>query len=189
MSISVLDPTKLSLNILGCRVEGFSKGSFVTIGKEAPTFSTRTSVKGTKLVVGNKTADYSLSFRLDNTANANTWLHSVYKLQEMYGVVFPVPVIYKDNNGSTSFFCATGVMEEPRVDQGDGVNPTEWRIICPRAVNTIGGSGKDEAIAKILQTIATVLSVYNFAGVNVGGILEQAQGIRDKVSSVVGGFF
>lgn len=189
MSVQILDPTKLSLNIFGCKVEGFSRGSFVSIQKETPTFSSKPSVRGTKMITRHRNSDYTLTFRLDNTVNANTWLHSIHKLQEMYGIVFPVPVIYKDNNGETSFFCATGVLDEPRVDQGDSVQPTEWRILCPKVMNTIGGSGKEEAVAKVLQTITTFLSMADFAGFDLSGIQGQARGLMEKASSTIGGFF
>lgn len=189
MSVSILDPAKLSLNILGCKVEGFSKGSFVTIVKDIPTFSTKTSMKGSKMVTRHRHSDYTLTFRLDNTASANTWLHSVYKLQELYGIVFPVPLIYLDKNGETSFFCVTGILEEPRVDQGDAVNPTEWKVICPKVMHTIGGSGKEAFVAQVLQTIANFLSVADFVGLDLSGIQGQAQGLLDKASSTIGGMF
>lgn len=189
MSVSILDPAKLSLNILGCKVEGFSKGSFVSIQKESPTFSTKASIKGSKMVTRHRFSDYTLTFRLDNTAVANTWLHSVHKLQEMYGIVFPVPIIYRDKNGETSFFCVTGIIEEPRVDQGSEVNPTEWKVTCPKVMNTIGGSGKEAMVAKVLQTLTTVLSMADFAGMDLSGLQGQARGLMDKASSTIGGMF
>jgi len=189
MSISILDPTKLTLNILGCKVEGFSRGSFVTINKESPTFQMKTSIKGTKLANRNKCSDYVLTFRMENTAASNTWLHAICKLQEMYGAVFPVPVIYKDENGETNFYCMSGLIEEPRVDQGNEVTPTEWRVICPKTMNTIGGSSKDATISKILQTVATFLSIADFAGLDTSGLRRQAENIIDKAASTIGGMF
>lgn len=189
MSVSILDPAKLDLNILGCRVEGFSKGSFVTINRESPTFGVRTSLRGSKLATSNKHSNYTLSFRLDNTASANTWLHSIYKLQLAYGIVFPVPVLYKDRNGSTSFFCTTGLLEEPSVDQGDSVNPTEWTITCPKVMNTIGGNTLDSTVASILKTISIAVSAAQFANIDVGGLVDQAQSIRNNLASTIGGLF
>lgn len=189
MSVSILDPRKLSLNILGCKVEGFSRGSFVSINKDTPTFSTKKSLKGSKMVTRSRHSDYTLTFRLDNTASANTWLHSIHKLQEVYGIVFPVPVVYRDLNGETSFYCITGILEEPRIDQGDTVSPTEWKVICPKVMNTIGGSGDDELVAKVLQTLTTFLSLADFAGLDLSGIQSQAQGLFQKASSKIGGFF
>lgn len=189
MATHILDPRKLRLNILGCQVEGFSKGSFINISKDDPTFNTSSSLKGTKMVTRHRYSDYKLVFRLDNTAGANTWLHSIHKLQEMYGIVFPVPVIYKDGNGETSFFCATGILEEPRVDQGNEVTPTEWTVICPKSMNTIGGSGETEAVAKVLQTITLFLSTADFLGLDLSGIQGQARGLIEKASSTIGGFF
>ena len=107
----------------------------------------------------------------------------------MYGIVFPVPIIYKDKNGETSFFCVTGILEEPRVDQGSTVNPTEWKVICPKVMNTIGGSGKEAMVAKVLQTLTTVLSMADFAGLDLSGIQGQARGLMDKASSTIGGMF
>lgn len=189
MSVSILDPSKLSLHILGCKVEGFSKGSFVTIARESPTFSTKRSLKGQKMVSRDRHSDYTLTFRLDNTMVANTWLHAIHKLQALYGVVFPVPIMYKDKNGQTSFFCTTGVIEEPRTDQGDSVLPTEWTVICPVSMNTVGGSGEDAFAAKTLQAISTMLSLADFSGIDLSGIQGQAQGLYNKAYNTIGGLF
>jgi hypothetical protein len=189
MGVKVLDPTKLTLNILGCTVEGFSKGSFVTIEKEAPTFTVTSSVKGSKMASRHRHQTYRLTFRIDSTAGANTWLHAIYKLQELYGVVFPVPVMYRDFNGETSFFCITGILEEPRVDSGDAVSPTDWVITCPTAMATIGGSGDQALVAKLLQSISGALQLADFAGFDLSEIQGMASNLMNKATSTVRGFF
>lgn len=183
MGVSVLDPTKLSLTILGCKVEGFSEGSFVSMEKQEPTFTTRTSLKGSKLVRRQKYSDYRFTFRLQNTAGANTWLHAIYKLQEAYGIVFPVPVIYKDLNGSNSFFCASVIIEEPRVEQGGEVYPTEWVLICPKAVSTYGGSENDEKIARMLSQISTFVQAASFIDIDFSSISSMAASIQERATS------
>lgn len=183
MSISILDPSKLSLNILGCQVEGFSNGSFVSMEKQDPTFHTRTSLKGSKLVGRNKFSDYQFVFKLDNTAGANTWLHAIYKIQESYGIIFPVPVIYKDLNGVNSFFCPSVIIQEPKVEQGGEVFPTEWTLICPRATHTIGGSNSDAKIANILSTISTLVQVSSLLDINLSDINSIASQIQNRASS------
>lgn len=183
MSVSVLDPSRLSLTILGCQVEGFSNGSFVSMEKLDPTFNTRTSLKGSKLVGRNKFSDYEFTFKLDNTAGANTWLHAIYKVQEAYGVVFPVPVIYKDLNGVNSFFCPSVVIQEPKVEQGNEVYPTEWTLICPRATHTIGGNNRDAKIAEILSTVSTLIQVSSLLDINLSGISSMASQIQSRATS------
>ena len=56
-------------------------------------------------------------------------------------------------------------------------------------MNTIGGSGKEAMVAKILQTLTTVLSMADFAGLDLSGIKGQARGLMDKASSTIGGMF
>lgn len=183
MSISILDPSRLSLNILGCQVEGFFKGSFVSMEKEEQTFKTKTSIKGSKMAERKRNMDYRFTFRLDNTAGANTWLHALYVIQESYGVIFPVPLIYKDLNGTTSFFCPSVIIQEPKTEQGNEVYPTEWTLICPRAAHTIGGSNNDTKIANILSTISTFVQVSSFFDINVSGIQSMASQIQSRATS------
>lgn len=180
MSVAILDPSKLSLTILGCKVEGFHEGSFVTIENETQTFNSKTSLKGSKLIGRQKNGDYHFTFRLDNTAGANTWLHAIHKIQKQYGIVFPVPVIYKDGNGDNSFFCASAVIQEPRVEQGNEVYPTEWQLICPKVLYTIGGNTRDQKIADTLRTVASFISLAEFAGIDVTGLQDQASMIYGR---------
>ncbi|WP_378347325.1 hypothetical protein [Acinetobacter baumannii] len=183
MSVSVLDPSKLSLTVLGCQVEGFSKGSFVSVEKTDPTFSTRTSLKGSKMAGRNRFKDYTLTFSLNNTAGANIWLHAIYKIQEAYGITFPVPVIYKDLNGTSSFFCPAVIIQEPRLEQGSEVYPTEWTFICPRGANTIGGSNIDAKVSDILSTVSALIQAASLLDINVSEISTIANQIRDRATS------
>ncbi|AJK27144.1 virion structural protein [Acinetobacter phage vB_AbaM_KissB] len=189
MSISLLDPNKLSLTILGCKVEGFSQGSFVTMEKETPTFKTKKSLKGSKLVERDIHSDYQFVFRLDNTAGANTWLHAIYKLQEAYGIIFPVPIIYKDMNGVNSFFCPSAILQEPRVEQGGEVYPTEWSLICPKAVTTIGGSAIDDRVAKTLQMISTFVQAASLIDIDMSSVSSIAESIKERATSAWGNLF
>lgn len=188
MGANVHDPRKLNLNVLGVRVEGFSKGSFVTVSKEGDrSFKVRSSLRGSKVVERKKYPNYELTFRLDNTAPANTWLHAIHKLQVLYGVVFPVPILYTDGNGTTNFFCLSGVLEEPNIDQGDDVGTNEWVIHCPKASTTISGIGQDVVTAKALQYIAGALSIADFVGMDLSALSGQAQGLLESAKGSIGG--
>lgn len=186
---SILDPTKLKLSILGFSIKGFSDGTFVTINRDKPTFNMRRSLKGRTLVERNKFGSYQITFRLHNTSEDNTWLHSLYKLQEMYGIAFPVPVVYRDMNGDTAFFAASGIIQEPNTSQGNKVETIEWTIFCPNAINTIGGSEDNKAIVQILKVLTTLVSTAGLFGVDLSGIAAQAQSVLDRTNNFVGGLF
>lgn len=186
---SILDPRKLKLSVLGFSVKGFSAGSFVTITRDKETFNMRRSLKGRTLVERNKFGSYILTFRLQNTSEDNTWLHSLYKLQELYGVAFPVPVVYRDMNGDTAFYAASGIIQEPRTSQGNEVETIEWTIFCPNAINTVGGSEDNKAIVQILRVLTTLVSTAGLLGIDLSNIASQAQSVLDKGKNFVGGLF
>lgn len=176
---------------MGFQVEGFTKGTFIRVVKSGgdQVFSMRKSLKGRRTVLKNSDVDYDLTFSLDNTAGANTWLHAIHQLQKLYGVVFPVPVLYKDNNGSTTFFCATAILDEPEeFSQGNEVESNEWTLMCPKALFTIGGSTKNPLVADILSKMATMLSAIELANIDITNLQWQANELLDKARSSVGGF-
>ena len=59
--ISLIDPSQLKLNIMGVNVEGFTKGTFVTINKNDPTFTQKRSLKGKTQVRKNTNSFYSFT--------------------------------------------------------------------------------------------------------------------------------
>lgn len=189
MSVSFLDPEKLYLSIVGAQVEGFSEGTFVNIVRRDETFQGRGSLKGTHLITKAKHSAYTLTFRLENTAPANTWIHSLYKLQETYGIVIPLPIVFRDLNGHSSFYCPAAVIQEPANAHGNKAETVEWTVYCAKGINTYGGSGETPAITQIIQTLNSLVQISGMVGIDLSDLESQAQELLSKGFGFVGGLF
>jgi len=189
MAVAIKDPSQIFLNILGFSVEGFSKGSFVTVEQAEQNFSQRVSLKGKVKLFNNKNVPYKLEFTVDDSCSANTWLHALCKLQQKYGVAFPIPVFYKDNLGSSSFFCKAAYILEPKKVTSTTHETIAWTLICNGATNTIGGNVQDDALAKILAGLSTVIGVSGALGMDLSGIGSMAQAIATKAATGITGLF
>lgn len=172
--VSIIDPSELSLNIMGISVSGFSVGTFVTITRSEPLYFHKRSLKGKVQVRRNVSGYYTLKFTLDNTSSSNTWIHVICKLQQQYGVVFPLPVIFTDNMGDSKFFCKTAVIEEPETSHGTTLGQTEWELVCHDVQNVIGGNQQDSMLSEILSSISMAISLAGVIGLDLQGLLNEA---------------
>lgn len=189
MAIGIKDPSQVFLNIMGFRVQGFSKGTFVTIETSEQNMTQRVSLRGKVKVFNNVYIPHKFDFTLDSVSSANTWIHALYKLQKQYGIAFPVPVFYKDAMGQSSFFCKAAYIHEPRSANGTENESVVWSLICNEGQNVIGGNIQDDALAQIMGGLSLVISLTGAAGVDVGGIVNMAQGVLSKASSGIRGLF
>lgn len=172
--ISMIDPSQFKLNIMAVDVEGFTKGTFMTITRSDPAFTQRRSLKGNTQVRKNSLPSYSFKFNLMQGVSANNWLHALFKLQEAYGVSFPIPLLFRDKLGTTTFFCKAVYIQEPNMALGNEEASVEWELICNSVSFTIGGNDMDSKLPKILSQISTAVGVMGAIGMNVGGFMEAA---------------
>lgn len=186
MQIAVKDPSEIFLNVLGYTVEGFSKGTFITVARETPPFTIRKSLKNKTKVFVHSNSYYTLRFVLDSGCSANTWIHAISRLQQQYGISFPVPIMCKDNLGDSTFYCLTGIIQEPELSHATDPNSIEWLITCPVAANTVGGGlTNDSKLASTISGIMTAIQLAGAAGIDLTDIAS----IADKAEQFATSFF
>ena len=174
--ISLIDPSQLKLNIMGVTVEGFTKGTFVTVNKNDPTFTQKRSLKGKTQVRKNSNSFYSFNFTLDSGVSSNAWIHMLYQMQESYGIAFPVPVLFRDAMGTSTFFCKAAYLQEPQATFGNESTTREWTLICNDVTHVIGSNQQDDKVADIISKIRTALGVAGAFGIDVNSFVGNALG-------------
>lgn len=182
--ISLIDPSQLKLNIMGVNVEGFTKGTFVTVSKNDPTFTQKRSLKGKTQVRKNSNSFYSFNFTLDSGVSSNAWVHMIYQMQESYGIAFPVPVLFKDAMGTSTFFCKAAYLQEPQATFGSDSTTREWSLICNDVTHIIGSNQQDDKIANVISKIRAAISIAGAFGIDVDRFVDSALG---EASSLITG--
>ena len=174
--ISLIDPSQLKLNIMGVNVDGFTKGTFVTVNKNDPTFTQKRSLKGKTQVRKNTNSFYSFNFTLDSGVSSNAWVHMLYQMQESYGIAFPVPVLFRDAMGTSTFFCKAAYLQEPQATFGNESTTREWTLVCNEVTHVIGSNQQDDKVADIISKIRTALGVAGAFGIDVDSFVDSALG-------------
>lgn len=182
--ISLIDPSELKLNIMGANVEGFTKGTFVTVSRNDPTFSQKRSLKGKTQVRKFSKSYYTLRFTLDSGVSSNAWIHTIYQLQETYGIAFPVPVLFKDSMGTSTFFCKAAYIQEPEATFGSDSNVREWSLVCNEVSHIIGSNQQDDNLANVLSSIRSAIGIAGAFGVDVNSFVDNTLG---AVSNIITG--
>lgn len=183
-NISLIDPSELKLNIMGVNVEGFTKGTFVTVTRNDPMFSQKRSLKGKTQVRKFSKSYYTFRFILDSGVSSNAWIHTLFQLQQSYGVSFPVPILFKDKMGTSTFFCKTGYFQEPEATFGTDATTREWTLICNDVSHIIGSNQQDDNLANVLSTITSAISTAGAFGIDIGQFVDNA--ISSATSLIVG---
>ena len=174
--ISLIDPSQLKLNIMGVNVEGFTKGTFVTVNKNDPTFTQKRSLKGKTQVRKNSKSFYTFNFVLDSGVSSNAWIHVLYQMQESYGIAFPIPVLFRDAMGTSTFFCKAAYLQEPQATFGNESTTREWTLVCNEVTHVIGSNQQDDKVADIISKIRTALGVAGAFGIDVNSFVDSALG-------------
>lgn len=184
-NISLIDPSEYKLNILGIDVKGFSKGTFITVSRQDPHFSQRKSLKGRTIVFNNRHSSYTFNFVLDGSTSSNLWLHTIAKLLYTYGIVFPIPVLFSDKLGTSTFFCKAAYIQEPNLSLGTDVQQTSWDLVCNDVSLVIGTNEQDNTLASILSTLSTVIGITSAVGVSVSSLTDTAANLLTAASNSV----
>lgn len=174
--VSLIDPSELKLNIMGVNVVGFTKGTFVTVTRNDPMFSQKRSLKGKTQVRKFSKSFYTFRFILDSGVSSNTWINTLYQMQQSYGIAFPLPILFRDKMGTSTFFCKAGYFQEPEATFGTDSTTREWTLICNDVSHVIGSNQQDDNLANILSTITSAISVAGAFGIDIGQFVDNAIG-------------
>lgn len=182
--VSLIDPSEFKLNIMGVNVEGFTKGTFVTVTRNDPMFSQKRSLKGKIQVRKFSKSYYTFRFTLDSGVSSNTWIHTLYQMQQSYGIAFPVPVLFRDRMGSSTFFCKAGYFQEPEATFGTDNTTREWTVVCNEVSHVIGSNQQDDNLSNVLNTIRSAIGIAGAFGIDVEQFVDNA--ISSATSLITG---
>ena len=188
METNIVDPSELSLNIMGMKVKGFTNGTFINISRSTPKYSIRRSLKGRTQIRSDVEGFYEFKFTLDSSSADNTWLHAIYELQDKYVGKFPVPFLFKDKMGNTTFFCKSVVLQEPSLGLGNSLGSNEWVLICDKVNFIIGGNAVNDKTSEIIESIRKFLALSDIIGLDLadlgwsvlGNVSENVRGLLER---------
>jgi hypothetical protein len=182
--VSIIDPSGYSLSILGLPIKGFSKGTFITISRSEPQFSQRRSLKGRTMIINSgNTTHRTLTFTLEKGVSENGWLHALFQLQAKYGIVFPIPVLFRDELGTSTFFCKSAYFQEPEVGYGNEAEANTWELVCNNSTLVIGSNETNDEVSKIINHIRSALQIVGALGVDVESFIKDGV---DNVRNMIG---
>jgi len=73
-------PSQVRCKIFGIPIEGFSESNIVDIERENDVTTFRKAMDGSRTAFKDKYGSYRLTFHVNQTSEANTWLHLLFKL-------------------------------------------------------------------------------------------------------------
>lgn len=169
-------PSAVEASLFGITIDEFAKESMILIKKEDVTVKLQRAIDGTATARFDKYVPYRVTFSLQSTASANSWLHLIYKLYETYGADFKMPLSIKDKSGDTSFFCTDVFFESvPDTNLTRNVETSEWVFLCVNPSFTKGGNVDPSEIIETLQALDTALRVANMFGINLNNFASKIE--------------
>ena len=134
------DPAQIIVTVGARAISGYSDGTFVTVQRNADTFSMKSGCDG--FVARAKTNDFtgSITITLLQTSPDNDYLTALMLEGEQQNAgVFPVKIT--DNLGTSVMFSANGwIRKPPNVEFSREVGSREWTIDVDRLEMYVGGS-------------------------------------------------
>jgi len=147
-------------------IDGFVDGSFVSIKKDSPNFTTKVTADGSVSRTRNANDVYSVTITLASFANSNKILSAIAELDHR-ATNARLPLMIKDSKGSTTFFSPEAWVSEPTaVEFGIDITERQWTFTCPKGVLIAGGNE-----GGILDGVSAELASVGFLGLNALGFL------------------
>lgn len=148
-------------------VDGFVDGSFISIQKVAPNFTTKVTADGQVCRTRVSSDVYSLGLTLASTASSNKILTTLAAL-DLAATDSKFPILIKDSNGSTTFFSPSAwISEIPSVEFDVEVSNREWRLTCAGGVLIVGGNE-----GGIIESVSAEMSGVGFLGLDAAGFIQ-----------------
>lgn len=142
-------PEEITVSIAGLfTLEGFAEGSFVTIARDSPLFSTRETSDGRVSRTKNSSSAHTVSITLMGTAESNDTLSRLSQLDHSTHIA-KFPLFIKDELGSTLFFASSAWVEDsPDVSFGLSVTDRVWVLKCAQASLYVGGNEEESGMVE-----------------------------------------
>jgi len=166
MSLLTYSPEDITILLAGIvPVEGYVDGTFISISKDIPPFTSSLSADGATSRVHRSSGTYTINLALMATSPINDILTKLWQIDEITKMG-KWPLMVKDQIGSSIFFAPTCWIEQPpNLSYSTSLGERDWIIKCSDAVVNIGGNDSESDLVDDL--INTIISVTP----SMGGIL------------------
>ena len=164
--LATYSPEDVIVSIAGfLPIEGLTEGTFISVSKDTPYFTTKESSDGVVSRVAHKSGLYTVQLTLMGTSPSNEVLTRMALLDNKTHIA-KFPLIIKDTRGSTLLFSTSSWIESnPTTDYSIAVDNRIWSIKCAKAVLTVGGNTEqsdlmDDAIATISGLLPSLGTIF-----------------------------
>ena len=154
--LATYSPEDVTISLAGMiPVEGYTEGTFVSISKDTPYFTTKESSDGFVSRVAHRSNLYTVQLTLMGTSESNKILTKLAVIDNNTHIV-KFPFIVKDTLGSTLLFSTSSWIEtSPATDYSVSVDSRIWTIKCANASLTVGGNEQESGLMQdAISTIA-----------------------------------
>jgi hypothetical protein len=166
MALATYIPEDVSCIIAGIiNVEGYVDGTFITIDKGVPPYTTTITPDGTIARTQNGDTTYTVSITIQAASTTNDVLTKLHQLDQLTNMG-KVPLFIKDRSGSDLFFAATAWIEGlPSMSKSNGADERTWTF---RAAAPSVNFGNNEEACDLVQDI---INLATGALPSLGGLL------------------
>lgn len=140
MAVKTYDPKGVSLIVGGHIVQGYADGSFVKVSRNEDMFSTKIGADGEPSRTKSNNKSGLLEITLLQSSASNDVL-SGYALADELSNSGQVPVMVKDNNGTSIYVSEAGwIKKMPDAELGKELGERTWIIECGALDMFVGGN-------------------------------------------------
>lgn len=156
--LSHYSPEDVDIYIAGVlKVEGYAKGTFVSISKDTQRFTTKESSDGVMSRSHSNSRSYTVRITLHSAASFNEVLTRLSEIDNATKMG-KFPLIIKDRLGSTLLFSPSSWIEVlPDTDLGVDILEREWVFKCSNTSLHIGGNNRGSGLGEDLINVGTGL--------------------------------
>lgn len=158
MDLWTYSPEEVTILVMGVPLEGVVDGTFVSVTRQAPVFTSSSTADGRVTRTYNAADIWDIQFTLMNTSPSNGFLDKLVLLDRVTKRG-KFPLMIKDGFGGTLIFSTTSWIEElPTITYGTGMTERTWVIKSANAVVNINGNEEPSSLAEdVLGTVAAAI--------------------------------
>jgi hypothetical protein len=155
MGVFNYNPDVVNVLVAGfIHMDGFVDGTFVSVTKDMPSYSSRRTTDGTITRLKNNDKNYTVEITLASGSDSNEVLTKLWQLDDITGMG-KLPLMIKDHSGSDLFFSATAWIEGiPPIVKSTGIDSRTWVFKATQAVINIGGNGEPSGLLEDITNLA-----------------------------------
>lgn len=144
------------------QITGYVEGSYISVSKDVPTFTTRESSDGEVSRAHSNSTLYTLTLTLHSASDSNQVLTYLAELDSLTKMA-KLPIIIKDSLGQSLFFSPSSWIEQvPDLTFSTNIVERDWIFKCSNSVMNVGGN---------YSKSSTGQDIFNIAGPVAGRML------------------